>query len=95
MLKTEQVSQNEILSSPKIKMKEKTKLKTIEEIVLQSQIQVEGEFIIHFRHMLCSISYAISNSLFVKCYVLKFASFESNRINYSRMAFQNNNYDRV
>ena len=51
---TEAVSQNEIL--PSSKMKEKTKLKTIEEMSLEeldSQIQVEGEFIVYNRHTIC------------------------------------------
>ena len=52
---TEAVSQNEIL--PSSKMKEKTKLKAIEEmsLELESQIQVEGEFIVYNRHMVCYI----------------------------------------
>ena len=42
-------SQNEIRSTPKMKIKEKTKLKTIEDIPLEelgSGIRVEGELII-------------------------------------------------
>ena len=41
-----------------MKIREKTKLKTIEEMSLEeldSQIQVEGEFIVYNRHMVCSI----------------------------------------
>ena len=42
---------------PHTKMKEKTKLKAIEEmsLELESQIQVEGEFIVYNRHMVCYI----------------------------------------
>ena len=41
-----------------MKMKEKTKLKTIEEIPLEeleSQIRVESEFIFYYLHMICEI----------------------------------------
>ena len=63
-------SQNGIRSTPKMKIKEKTKLKTIEDIPLEelgSGIRVEGELIIavilyaenHMQHFICYISNTI------------------------------------
>ena len=43
-----------------MKMKEKTKLKTTEEVPLEeleSQIQVESEFIISCLHMICEMQF--------------------------------------
>ena len=43
-----------------MKMREKTKLKTIEEIPLEeleSQIRVESEFIIYYLHTICEMQF--------------------------------------
>ena len=57
----EPISQRETRLVPKMKMREKTKLKTIEEIPLEeleSHVRDDGELSFDFGHLMCSKSYA-------------------------------------
>ena len=89
-------SQKEILFVPKMKMKEKSKLKTIEEIPLvelESQIRDEGELSFDSSLFICSQSYATYHMLDMISHTFSLFSFDSIRVNYSRMVVPNDTND--